>query len=523
MSGIAGYLESEPRTPAIPRIQAMLSSIRHRGPDGEGIALGNRHSGVFGALRTDDTAEGEDGLILQLARGAELPGTHDLALVSARYRVVDPSSSDPGPFVIGDGAMVGLLDGRIHNAPELRESLSAEGFSFRTRLDIEVLLKGCRCWERDLWRRLNGFRAAAIFDVANRTVVLSRDRFGIASPYCRQVDGRLYFGSTIASVTAGGGRPAMCRPLVRGFIETGLKDFDGRTCWESVRSLEPGVVVELGPGQSRMREGRARRFWQVPDEPWTTEDLSFEDARIRLRDTLFDAVKVRLGSERDLAFELSGGIDSSAVVAAAVAQGAEPTTYTLKVPARDGEPLARTTRDRYPMDYRVVTQDHSSFPENAGRFAEVMEEPFRSANVWEHHRLLRHMKRHGAGVVLTGSGGRNVFAGDEFDFWPRARRALFQGGAGRRLARAGCCSSSGRGSVPGGPSGGWSHPAFEPRSVVSRGRRLDPTGWRRRRATSRTATRISTSATSAFSTSGRGICRTPCTPTTTCSRAFPWR
>lgn len=415
----------------------MLSSIRHRGPDGEGIAVGNRRSGVFGALRTDDTSKSEDTAIQRLTQGAPLPGSHDFALVAARYGVVDRSSPDLGPFVIGDGAMVGVLDGRIHNAPELRDSLSAEGFSFRTGLDVEVLLNGYRCWGNGLWRRLNGFWAVAIFDVANRAVILSRDRLGIAPLYYRQRDGTLCFGSTIASVTADRGRPAMCRPLVRGFIDTGLKDFDGRTCWESVRFLEPGVVVELGPGDSRIREGRTRRFWHVPDEHWTTEDLSFEDARIRLRDTLFDAVKIRLRSERDLAFELSGGIDSSAVVAAAAAQGEEPTTYTLKVPGTDEEPFARTMRDRYRIDYRVVTQDHGSFPEHAGRFAELMEEPFRSANVWEHQRLLRHMKRHGADVVLTGSGDRFVFAGDEFDFWSEARSVLFDGGRGLQARACG--------------------------------------------------------------------------------------
>lgn len=431
MSGIAGYIETEPRAPAFRRVRAMLASIRHRGPDGEGIGLGNRHTGVFGSRRTDDTAESEGQPLQRPGQVTGIPDVHDFALIAARYAVVDRCAAPAQPFVIGDGAMIGVFDGRIHNARELRDTLSAEGFSFRTGLDIEVLLKGYHRWGSGLWPRLNGFWATALFDAGNRKLVLSRDRLGIAPLYWCQGEGTLLFGSTIASVVAAApGRPEMRRSLVRGFIETGLKDLDGRTCWRSVRSLEPGVAVELGPGQSRLQEGRKYRFWDFPERPYTTDDLSFREARTRVRDLLFDAVKLRLRADRNVAFELSGGIDSSAVVAAAAVQGEQPTTYTLKVPERDEEPYARTLLDRHDVDYRVVSQDHSSFPEHAERFAEAMEEPFRSANVWEHQRLLRRMKHDGAGVVLTGSGGGYDFAEPELDFWPAARRALFERGHG---------------------------------------------------------------------------------------------
>lgn len=437
MCGIAGYVRVEPDEFSESRLRSLLGPIRPRGPDDEGVWLGNRRTGDSRDIRTRRTAgEAAAGSPSLGDPGARFD--HDVALLATRYAVMDRSVAGHQPFVGADGTVVGVLNGEIFNHPVLREEMEAAGLRFRSRSDVEVLVEGYRRWGHELWPRLNGFWAVALYDARRRRVVLSRDRLGIAPLYCRHVDERLLFASRISPLlTAGATRPAMDRDVVRGFVETGLKDFDERTCWRSVRSLEPGVVVELGPGQAGLDTGRRRRIWHFPENSLSTDDLSLEEAVDGFRERFFDAVRIRLRSDLDVAFELSGGLDSSATVAAALAQGGDPVTYTLKVPEADEEPIARSMLDRHALDYRVQDYDHAAFVEEADSFARIMEEPYQSPNVYAHFNLLRRMKEDGFGVVLTGSGGDEVLAGYEHDFWPAARQRLFETGHGMQARRCG--------------------------------------------------------------------------------------
>lgn len=429
MSGIAGYLGDDPRGSAVEWIWSSLASLRRRGPDDEGVCLGDRGASELWSVRTNRTADAVSSDLCSLEEADRALDRYDFALLGTRYGATDRTTAAHQPFLTRDRSFVGVFDGEIYILGELRADLSARGTMLRTGSGVEVLLEGYRAWGRDLWSRLNGFWAAALYDVGIRTLVLSRDRFGIAPLYYRQTPDTLYFGSNIACVVApDADARRVRRPIVQGFIDTGVKDFDARTCWRSVRSMKPGRVLELGPQANRWRQGRAQRFWTFPEQPWTTDDLSFEEAVSRFRETFFDAVRRRLDADREVALELSGGLDSSAIVAAAAVQGADPTTYTLKVHERDEEPIARTMCDLHDLNYRVVHQDHGSFPERGYRFAALMEEPFQSPNAWAHYRMLRRMKDDGKGIVLTGSGGDSLLAGYEPDVWPAARRTLFENG-----------------------------------------------------------------------------------------------
>ena len=351
---------------------------------------------------------------------ARLP--HDLALVHARYAIVDLGARAHQPFASVDASLVAVFHGEIYNYRELREQLAAHGVSFRTSSDTEVLVEGYRYWRDALWNRLNGFWAVAIFDAADGAVVLCRDRLGVAPLYYRETGEGLFFASSIAPLLetpdAATG-PDLDR--VADFIATGLKDFDDRTCYRDVRSLPTATALRFDLDAFTVEDASHVRYWQPPDRRLTESDLPFATALDEYRTTLLSAVDLRLRADVTVACELSGGLDSSSIVAAAALQGHRNlTTYTISVPESDETPYARSMLERYALDLRVLADPEDTFSTDAGAFARIVEEPYHSPNIYTHYRMRRRMKSDGVAVVLSGSGGDEVLAGYESDFWPGA-------------------------------------------------------------------------------------------------------
>jgi asparagine synthase (glutamine-hydrolysing) len=213
---------------------------------------------------------------------------------------------------------------------------------------------------------------------------------------------------------------------VVGFIQTSLKDFDNSTFYHQVKSVSPATVVTLGQETCRVEDSKIFQYWSFPTSRLTPKDLSFDDAVTWYRDTFFDAVDVRLRADVKVAFELSGGLDSSSIVAAAaVLKKNAITTFTIQVPEDNEEPYARSMLEKYPgIDYRVLSDPEDSFLSERQFFSRIMQEPFHSPNIYTHFKMRQQMKNHGVSVVLTGSGGDELLGGYEGEFWPQASAEL---------------------------------------------------------------------------------------------------
>jgi asparagine synthase (glutamine-hydrolysing) len=140
---------------------------------------------------------------------------------------------------------------------------------------------------------------------------------------------------------------------------------------------------------------------------------------------MLNAVDLRLRADVKVAFELSGGLDSSSIVAAAAALGhRDVTTFTIAVPESDETPYARSMLQKYPLDFRVLSDPEERFASDGAEFARLIEEPYHSPNIYTHYRMRQRMKGEGVSVVLSGSGGDEVLAGYESDFWTAAATDL---------------------------------------------------------------------------------------------------
>ncbi|NQZ98678.1 MAG: asparagine synthase (glutamine-hydrolyzing) [Myxococcales bacterium] len=429
MCGIAGYLVTHPDRASPADVEKLLAPIRIRGPDDEGLCLVDRERRQLRPYRTDRTVKSLRDRFDHFADEARhIP--HDLALIHTRFSIIDLSDAGHQPFQSGDASVVAIFNGEIYNYLELREELEAKGVCFRSSSDTEVLVEGYRVWKDRLWPKLNGFWGVALYDFADECLVLSRDRLGVAPLYYRQTPRGLFFSSRIHSLASVGGQPA--EPdfeAVSGFIETSLKDFGGGTCFAQVNSLPPGSVARFRTGVHEFERAECSAYWTPPGRRLRADELPLPEAVERYRDTFFGAVDLRMRADVKVAFELSGGLDSSSIVAAASALGHQDiTTYTIRVPEADEEPYARAILDKHTVDYRVLLEPEETFFSEASSFTALIEEPYHSPNIYTNFKMRREMKREGMDVVLSGSGGDEMIAGYETAFWPRARDDLIAQG-----------------------------------------------------------------------------------------------
>jgi asparagine synthase (glutamine-hydrolysing) len=433
MCGIAGYIRAQRSRVDPALIERLMEPIRGRGPDDEGACFIDRERGNVVPAATDASVEEVTSRLPHFrAEAASLD--HDVGFLHTRYAIVDLSPGGHQPFLSSDGRVAAVFNGEIYNYCELRSELESIGAAFRTTSDTEVLVEGYCRWGEELWPRMNGFWAVALFDRRDGSVVLSRDRIGVAPLYFREAGDGLYFASAIGSLLDAQPGLTVDDDVMRGFVETSQKDFDDSTYYREIRSIPPATWVRFASGEWRVEKAKREAFWALPRSRWSAADVSLEDAVQRFRDTFINSVEIRLRADVKVAIELSGGLDSSSIVAVAAGlRSNNISTYTIEVPEQNEEPYARAILERYPVDYRVLRDPEDSFFEEMAGFVGVMEEPFHSPNIYTHYKMRQRMKAQGVSAVLSGSGGDEVVAGYEGEFWRTVAQELLRRGERRHV------------------------------------------------------------------------------------------
>lgn len=425
MCGIAGYVLQTPIKHSH-LVQSLLEPIRQRGPDDEGCCLVNRQHNHLTHFRTHKTSI-ESGKDYNNIEAQPDINEHHIGLIHTRYAIIDLSPGGHQPFSSADDSLVAIFNGEIYNYLEIRSELAALGVNCLTSSDTEVIVEGYRVWGDSLWSKLNGFWAVALYDRNSDKLVLSRDRLGVAPLYYRETRNGLYFASSIQSlVNIDSVTATIDTDKLLGFISTGMKDFNDSTFYCEIRSIPAATTISLASSIISIAEATSFCFWRYPKNRLSTRDIKFSEAIEMYRDTFFNAVEIRLRADVKVACELSGGLDSSSIVAAAaLLRSNKITTYTIKVPEYDEEPYAKLILEKYPIDYRVLVDPEETFFTDVNSFTKLMEEPYHSPNIYTHFKMRSAMKRDGVSVVLSGSGGDEVLAGYEGPFLLRALEELW--------------------------------------------------------------------------------------------------
>jgi asparagine synthase (glutamine-hydrolysing) len=382
MCGIAGIVNAGGRPVSRAELQPMCDAMVHRGPDDEGLF-----------------ADGDAGL------GAR------------RLSIIDLAAGHQ-PVRNEDGSVWVVLNGEIYNFKQLRRQLKRHGHAFRTGTDTEVIVHLYEEHGADCVRHLRGMFAFAVWDRRTRSLLLARDRLGIKPLYYAEVDGRLVFGSELKVVLQA---PGVERRLHWPAVDH-LVSFLTTPATESivagVRKLEPGHTLTFS------RDGglRKQQYWDLRFAP--ERGRSTHDCVERLRELLTDSVGLHLVSDVPVGAFLSGGIDSSAVVAA-MAQLSRHPVRTFSIGFHDGDHderrHAREVARRFGTDHRELVLE----PDITGLVDDLvwhLDEPFGDASAIPTYMVSRLAAQH-VTVVLSGDGGDELFAGyDKYVVERRERR-----------------------------------------------------------------------------------------------------
>lgn len=384
MCGIAGYVERNQRA-EYARVKEMCDQIRHRGPDDEGFHV-------------------EGGC----------------AIGMRRLSIIDLNTGHQ-PISNEDGTIWVVFNGEIYNYQELRDWLRQRGHVFRTNSDTEALV---HLYEEEGVAgiaRLRGMFGYCIWDARRGRIMLARDRFGKKPLYYSQTAAGLSFGSELKCLTLHGPPRDIDTEALKLYFQFNYIP-DPWTAFRDVRKLEPGgwLTYELGTGQ--MEQGR---YWRLPaPAAEAPPGYSFPDACAELRDQFDEAVRVRMIADVPLGAFLSGGLDSSLVVAAMARQSREPVkTFSIGFQEAAFNELgyARQVAEQYKTEHHEILVQPDTLALTQ-RLVEHFDEPFADSSAIPTYVVSEFAARH-VKVALSGDGGDELFAGYEsFRVVERLRR-----------------------------------------------------------------------------------------------------
>jgi len=417
MCGICGIYGLQSPDDLDRTVRRMTETIAHRGPDGEGIFVG----------------EG-------------------VALGHRRLSIIDLSSTGSQPMTLGATNVV--YNGEAYNFPQLRAELAGLGHAFRGHSDTEVLLHAYEAWGFGGLERLEGIFAFALWDSTRRRLILMRDRLGIKPLYYAWQDGRLAFGSEIKAVLAGGEvDQSLDDQALMEYLWYG-NAFEDRTIYRDVRALQPGWRLVIEDGHARLEP-----WWKI--EAWLAgaqSETNLHDGTIAVRNAVDIAVARQLVSDVPVGLFLSGGLDSSSIAAsAAIASGRRLTSFSVAFDYDKGVnelPKARRVAQTLGLDHHELRVRGNALEEVIASLVDTFDEPFAdAANIPLY--LLAQELRGAIKVVLQGDGGDEMFAGYRryailraaglWSRWPRALEPVLHamfGARGARLARIGAAAGN---------------------------------------------------------------------------------
>ena len=381
MCGIAGIVSHRGKPPSPEELRRMCAALRHRGPDDEGFHVG---AGVGLGMR--------------------------------RLSIIDLTTGHQ-PVSNEDGSVWVVLNGEIYNFRELRRALERNGHVFRTSTDTEVIVHLYEEHGADCVKHLRGMFAFALWDARARSLLLARDRLGIKPLFYAEVNGRLAFASELKALLE---LPEIGRQLNWRAVNH-LFSFLTTPATESivagVHKLEPGHTLTVSPAGVRKRQ-----YWDVrfaPDHRSGEADLVAQ-----LRALLEESVRLHRVSDVPVGAFLSGGIDSSSVVAMLARQSTRPVrTFSIgfREAGFDETRYARIVARRFGTDHRELVVD----PDITGMVDDLawhLDEPFGDPSAIPTY-LVSKLAAEDVTVVLSGDGGDELFAGyDRYVVERRERR-----------------------------------------------------------------------------------------------------
>ncbi|HUF35645.1 MAG TPA: asparagine synthase (glutamine-hydrolyzing) [Gemmatimonadales bacterium] len=386
MCGIAGIVAA-PDLRIDEALDRMVSCLRHRGPDGDGVWLGRC-------------------------------GERQVGLGQTRLAILDLTDAGRQPMWSDDGNYALTYNGEVYNYLELRAELSGRGRVFRSGCDTEVVLEALIEWGPAAFERFNGMWALALLDRREATLLLARDRMGVKPLYLhRDEAGTVYFGSEVKTILQGSCRRFGVNPIVaERYLQQQQLDAQPETFFAGITELPAGTHLTLDLRRPAISLPAATPYWRLPLED---RFAGTAEARIEaVRELFLDGVRLRLRSDVPVGVLLSGGIDSSSIaVAMQRALGRDADLHALA--AVSDEP--RYSEDRHidimtahlgcPAHKIRVPSDPTVLARHLEHAIYQADEPLGGLSPVAHYLVMQRARELGITVLLTGQGADELLCG----------------------------------------------------------------------------------------------------------------
>lgn len=392
MCGIAGFIDHTLSSDSdrMVLLNKMLQSIKHRGPDAEGIYI------------MDDVALGHQRLsIIDLSENANQPMFYDSLVIT--------------------------YNGEIYNYVELRQSLVELGFHFKTSSDTEVILAAYQRWGADCVKKFVGMWAFVIWDTKAKRLFASRDRFGIKPFYYIEQSGRFYFGSEYKALKHSPlfSNELNINQIGRG-IQLGWVSYENETYYKVLNALPPAHNLIIENKQIKINQ-----YWDI--ESGKKSELSFSEKKEKFYELFKQSISLHMRSDVDVGSCLSGGIDSSAIVS--MSKHLYPGTAYKSFSAYydesgdvDERPFIREVLNKYPgIEDHYISPTDNQVEEVFHHALYHADVPCTGSSFISQYFLMKLIKEHQIKVVLDGQGSDEYLAGYMHSFYRLYADMMFSG------------------------------------------------------------------------------------------------
>jgi len=382
MCGIAGILSADPAKITPERLLSMTGSLAHRGPDGEGHWIDpNGHAG----------------------------------LGHRRLSIIDLSSAGGQPMSCLDRYSI-IHNGEIYNHIELRDFLQSKGYSFFSRTDTEIIPAAYDFYGPDCVRQFDGMFAFALWDRRERTLYLARDRFGEKPLFLYQDETQMLFASEMKALWAAGAPKTINPPMLFNFITIGYTHNPAdpsETFYKGITRLPARSWLRYQPLTNKKE---VRQYWDPRDPAVEAPDRSESCIREEFDSLLSASVQRRLRSDVAIGASLSGGLDSSAIVAYMLGQPDPPRTlptFSAIFPGfeKDESYFIDKVTNHFNLTNYATAPTAEDLVRDFSHLAAQQEEPFQSTSIYAQYRVYSLAAEKGIKVLLDGQGADELLAG----------------------------------------------------------------------------------------------------------------
>ncbi len=377
MCGIAGIISANKKNVSKEKLKLLADAIAHRGPDGEGYWINRNNNAGLGHRRLS---------IIDLSDAAAQP-MHYLN----RYTIVH--------------------NGEIYNYIELKERLQKKGYVFQSKSDTEVILAAYDLYKHDCVKYFDGMFAFAIWDEKEQELFAARDRFGEKPFYYHEEGGQFIFASEMKALWAAGIEKKADGKMLLNYITLGyVQNASDKevTFFEQIYSLPPSHFLTFKP---QHLVSVIHPYWTLDKE--IKSQISEADAVEKFRELFAASVKRRLRSDVPIGTSLSGGLDSSSIVASLLSFNQKLSSFSATFPGfeKDESKYIQSVTDKYKLQNFRVSPSATDLIKDFEKLCYHQEEPFPSSSIFAQYKVFELAKQHDVKVLLDGQGADEILAG----------------------------------------------------------------------------------------------------------------